>query len=116
MNHTTVLALVAVLTSACHATVAAPKPKMPTASRLTPKADPGRPQLAVSPAQTLTPKGMEKLASRLLEKGHWAGTSQPNRDDIAIALKGFQKENKLAATGYPDTETLTRLGLTPDDL
>lgn len=102
--------------SGCHATVEAKQHRMPSATRLTPKADPGRPQLAVSPAQTLTPQAVAKLAQALEAKGQWSGQGEPSREQLAVALKSFQKEEKLAATGYPDTETLRRLGLTPDDL
>jgi Putative peptidoglycan binding domain len=100
----------------CHATVEAKRPRMPSAAQLTPKSDPGRPKLAVSPAQTLTPQGLGKLAQALRAKGHMAASGEPTREQVATGLKAFQTEAKLAATGYPDTETLHRLGLTPEDL
>lgn len=102
--------------SGCHATVEARRPRMPSAAQLTPKSEPGRPKLAVSPAQTISSEGLEKLSQALATRGLWPGPGPPSREQLAVALKAFQVESKLAATGYPDAETLARLGLTPGDL
>ncbi|HET6280431.1 MAG TPA: peptidoglycan-binding domain-containing protein [Polyangia bacterium] len=73
--------------------------------------------IATSPAGLLKAgaekKIQEKLASDGLLKSEKRGElDEPTRD----ALRHFQDSHDLPATGFPDHETIRRLGLNPDDL
>ncbi|MBL9038853.1 MAG: peptidoglycan-binding protein [Archangium sp.] len=83
---------------------------------MTPKPESGRPAVAVSPSQTISPAGLQRLASALEGKGLWPAGHTLSREAIAASVTTFQEREQLAATGYPDTETLRRLGLKPTDV
>jgi peptidoglycan hydrolase-like protein with peptidoglycan-binding domain len=86
--------------------------RLPSAKAVTPKTEPGHPDLAASPAQLLAPGASESIAAALRTKGFLgedAGTSK----SLETALRAFQKSQGLAETGFPDHETLRRLGIDP---
>ena len=124
MHKLAVLALglgLATLLACSHAeTVAsptAPNPpdaptRLPSAKAETPKTEPSHPDLAASPAQLMAPGASDSIAAALRTKGFLgedAGTSK----SLETALRAFQKSQGLAETGFPDHETLRKLGIDP---
>jgi hypothetical protein len=86
----------------------------------------GRPQVTVNPehplvvdapAKFLRPGAGRQLQEALRKKGI---LTQPDAEALgettSDALSRFQQENDLAATGFPDAETLRRLDLDPDQI
>ena len=76
---------------------------------------PRSPPLAESPSELLDPRSQETIARALRSKG------VIERDDVrdeqlGAAIRKFQQGQGLAATGYPDHETLRRLGVDPKDV
>src|SRR5262249_47571323 len=85
------------------------------ARKVTPKTPPGHPPLAASPSELMEPGSQEKIARALKNKG------VIERDDVrgeqlSMALRKFQQSEGLAATGFPDHETVLRLGLDPEEI
>jgi len=83
--------------------------------KVTPKTEPGRPPLAASPSELMEPGSQQKIAQALKGKG------VVDRDDVrgeqlSAALRKFQQSQGLAATGFPDHETLLRLGIEPKEV
>jgi peptidoglycan hydrolase-like protein with peptidoglycan-binding domain len=77
--------------------------------------EPGRPRIPASP-QALLGEGavgelQRALAGRGLLRGHREGALD---GPTAAALRRFQAERGLAATGFPDRETLKDLGIDPE--
>lgn len=73
--------------------------------------------LASSPAGLLKPGAEEKIQDKLASKGllkseKRGAFDEPTRD----ALRRFQDENDLPATGFPDHETIRKMGLDPDEM
>lgn len=73
--------------------------------------------LASSPAGLLKPGAEEKIQDMLASKGLLKSEKrgvfdEPTRD----ALRRFQDENDLPATGFPDHETIRKMGLDPDEM
>jgi hypothetical protein len=70
-----------------------------------------------TPAGLLAPGGARRIQEALAARGH-LGTARSDAIDDATsaALRRFQQEEGLAATGFPDRETLRRLGLAPGDV
>jgi hypothetical protein len=74
--------------------------------------------IATSPEALLAPTGaqqiQDKLATRgLLSNDHQVGSLDgPTRE----ALRAFQLQSDLPATGVPDEATVKKLGLAPDDV
>ncbi len=77
---------------------------------------PGRPREPAGPEALLAEGAVGKieraLASRGLLHGHQEGELDP---PTSAAIRKFQGENGLAATGFPDRETLKKLGIDPED-
>src|SRR5262249_35439691 len=76
---------------------------------------PRSPPLAASPSELLEPRSQETIARALKAKG------VVERDDVrgeklGAAIRKFQESQGLAGTGYPDHETLRRLGVDPKDV
>ena len=76
---------------------------------------PRSPPLAASPSELLDPRSQETISRALKTKG------VVERDDVrgeqlGAALRKFQEGQGLAATGYPDDQTLRRLGVDPKDV
>jgi peptidoglycan hydrolase-like protein with peptidoglycan-binding domain len=82
------------------------------ARKVTPKTPVGHPPLAASPSELMQPGSQERIARALKGKGVVA------RDDVrgeqlTAGVRKFQESQGLAATGFPDHETLLRLGIDP---
>lgn len=79
-------------------------------------AKPGRPQAPAAPEGLLTPGTLSALQRALANRGVLKASHRSGELDAATAaaLRRFQEEEGLAATGMPDRETLSRLGLDPD--
>jgi len=122
MRHFLVLCFGVVLGVACsHAdTVASPnapstpdKPaRLPSARAVTPETEPGHPDLAGSPAQLMAPGSSDAIAQALRKRGFLAADASSGKD-VEKGLRAFQESQGLAATGFPDHETLRKLGINP---
>jgi hypothetical protein len=79
---------------------------------------PDRPPVPASPAGLLAPGAARKIRDALVDRGLLAKPSGGDALDEAAsaALRRFQTDEGLAATGFPDRETLRRLGLSPDEV
>jgi peptidoglycan hydrolase-like protein with peptidoglycan-binding domain len=97
------------------ATAPQPPEAAARARKVTPKTPPGHPPLAASPSELMQPGSQEKIARALKSKG------VVDRDDVrgeqlTAAVRKFQESQGLAATGFPDHETLLRLGIDPKEV
>ena len=72
---------------------------------------PGSAQLA--PFDSEAPNSRSQLAQALRDKGFLAVDAPPGTQ-LGEPVRAFQKSEGLAVTGYPDKETLRRLGINPD--
>jgi peptidoglycan hydrolase-like protein with peptidoglycan-binding domain len=88
---------------------AAPKEKKPV------KAGPDRPPVPATPNALLDDGGAREIERALADRGYLEGGRGDGKlgGATAAALRRFQEEEGLAATGFPDRETLRRLGLDP---
>lgn len=79
-------------------------------------AKPGRPQAPAAPEGLLTPGTIGALQQALADRGVLDARHRSGELDAATAaaIRRFQEKEGLAATGMPDRETLSRLGLDPD--
>jgi hypothetical protein len=124
MRHAVVLFIgagLAVVVACSHAqTVAppnAPNPpdapsRLPSSKAVTPQTDPGHPDLANSPSQLMAPGSSDAIAQALRKRGLLAADDTSSQD-MEKALRTFQQSQGLAATGFPDHETLRKLGIDP---
>jgi hypothetical protein len=77
----------------------------------------GETPIASRPAGLLAEGAEAKIQQRLGDKGLLEGRPSGALDDrTRAALRRFQKDEKLPETGVPDQETITRLGLEPDQI
>jgi hypothetical protein len=90
-------------------------PRLPKASAATPETEPGHPPLAAAPGVMLKPGATDSLAEQLRARGLLAPDASTSAE-LARALRAFQKSEGLAETGFPDRETVRRLGLDPKDI
>ena len=79
--------------------------------------EPGPGFAVQAPEDLLRPGAVHSIDQALMEKGYLSPNSRqtldpPTRD----ALARFQRDNGLAATGFPDAETLRKLGFSPDKI
>ena len=74
---------------------------------------PGTAQLA--PFDSESPNSRSQLAQALRDKGFLAVDAPPGTQ-LGESIRAFQKSEGLAVTGYPDRETLHRLGMDPDTI
>jgi len=74
---------------------------------------PGAAQLP--PFDSESPNSRSQLAQALRDKGFLAANAPPGTQ-LGASIRAFQKSQGLAETGYPDRETLTRLGIDPDTI
>jgi Putative peptidoglycan binding domain len=86
--------------------------RLPSAKAVTPQTDPGHPDLATSPAQLMAPGSSDAIAAALRKRGFLAADASSSKD-MEKALRDFQNSQGLAATGFPDHETLKKLGIDP---
>lgn len=78
--------------------------------KATPKTPPGHPPLAASPSELMNPDSQRKISQALESKG-FAERDDLKGEQLSAALRKFQESQGLAATGFPDHETLRRLGI-----
>ena len=88
-------------------------PDQPEEKGVPPEA--GRPRVPASPEALLAPGAVKDLQRALTDRG-FLGTHRAGELDDATsrAIRRFQESEQLAATGFPDRETMQRLGLDPD--
>lgn len=81
-----------------------------------PRAD--APPLATSPAGLLKPEAVAAIQEKLVSRGRLAKSEESGKLDqpTHAALRTFQGENNLPATGMPDDLTIKKLGLRPDQV
>jgi hypothetical protein len=68
-----------------------------------------------SPEPTGSPNSREQLAQALRDKGFLAADAPPGTQ-LGGPIRQFQKSQGLEETGFPDRETLRRLGIDPDTI
>jgi hypothetical protein len=97
----------------------APAPKAEGPDRPEEKGVPpeeGRPRVPASPEALLAEGAVGEIQRALAERellGEHAGGELD--EATSAALRRFQREEGLAETGFPDRETLRRLGLDPEE-
>lgn len=76
-------------------------------------AEHGRPPLPATPSSLVTSGAARQLKEELRNRGYLKAQSSGPELDAATsdALRRFQQEEGLAATGFPDRETLRRLNV-----
>jgi peptidoglycan hydrolase-like protein with peptidoglycan-binding domain len=76
-------------------------------------AEEGRPELTTSADGLLLPEGPRLIQDALAQKGYLSRDHQTGKLDpeTSAALRKFQADEEVARTGYPDRETIRRLGL-----
>ena len=95
------------------------KPQAPKRAELTPKKtqsapeESDRPQLSSKAEGLLQPDGPKLIQQALSQKGYLPREHQTNELDAetSTALRRFQSEEHAPRTGYPDRETVRKLGL-----
>ena len=85
------------------------------AGKGTPKTPPGHPPLAASPSELLQPGARQRVAQALRTKG-FLDSDDAKGEQLGAGLRKFQESQGLAATGFPDHETLRRLGIDPKEV
>jgi peptidoglycan hydrolase-like protein with peptidoglycan-binding domain len=68
-----------------------------------------------SPAPGVPSSSREQLAQALRERGFLAADAPPGTQ-LGGSIRQFQKSQGLEETGFPDRQTLTRLGIDPDTI
>lgn len=77
--------------------------------------EPGRPRIPASPEALLAPGAVKEIQRTLADRGFLGAHRAGELDDpTSRALRKFQESQELAATGFPDRETLQRLGVDPE--
>jgi hypothetical protein len=89
--------------------------RLPSARAVTPETKEGHPDLAGSPEQLMAPGSADAIAKALRKRGLLAPDASSGKD-LEKALRDFQDSQGLAATGFPDHETLRKLGINPRDV
>ncbi len=64
----------------------------------------------------MTEDGVRKIQSALSRKGQRVDATGEMDAATQAALREFQKKNAQPATGFPDFDTLKRLGLEPKQI
>jgi hypothetical protein len=73
--------------------------------------------ISTSPAALLKPGAAKSIQERLSRSGDLHGDVSSGLDGpTQNALKTFQREHDLPATGIPDDATVRKLGLKPEDI
>lgn len=77
---------------------------------------PGGPRLSSSAAGLLRKDAAEQIQGRLIDEGFLERRNPTDELDAATrtALRKYQRSEDLPETGFPDRETVRRLGLDPD--
>jgi hypothetical protein len=73
------------------------------------------PPLATSPAGLLKPDAMAAIQKKLVARGQLSADQESGKLDEPTqrALRAFQRDNHLPATGMPDDLTVQKLGIPP---
>ncbi len=109
--------LVAAAALACrHAREARPpQPPSPQAAEQGARTPPGHPRVPSSPEGLLAPDAVVHVQRALAQRGYLEGHRDGELDaPTSAAIRRFQKEEGLATTGFPDRETLQKLGVDPE--
>jgi peptidoglycan hydrolase-like protein with peptidoglycan-binding domain len=69
-----------------------------------------------TPGGMLDKEAVTKIQRALNDKGHKVAVSGKLDQATEVALKKFQKAQSQPATGFPDYDTLKRLGLDAQDI
>lgn len=87
--------------------------KRRTAAKRSRRGRRNRRAVAVNPAPTGVPADrVEEIQSALIQRGYLSGSPTGQYDASTIqAMKRFQSDNRLSATGYPTAHALKRLGV-----
>ena len=85
------------------------------AREVTPKTPVGHPPLAASPSELLEPGARQKIAQALVSRG-FVDSADAKGETLSTGLRKFQESQGLAATGFPDHETVQRLGIDPKEV
>jgi hypothetical protein len=81
------------------------------------RTDDAGPPVPATPDGLLAPGGARRVQEALVARGHLGAARSDEIDDAtSAALRRLQREEGLAATGFPDRETLRRLGLDPAEV
>jgi peptidoglycan hydrolase-like protein with peptidoglycan-binding domain len=81
------------------------------------KAGPARPPVPAAPQTLLAEGAARRIQEALARRGYLEAPRSDALDDAtAGALRRFQREEGLAATGFPDRETVRRLGIDPTEV
>lgn len=101
-------------------TEASTKKKAPTTAKeeqdeanTRPPAEEGRPELSTSADAMLLPDGARLIQEALAQRGYLSSDHKTGQLDsqTSAALRQFQADKEVARTGYPDRETVRKLGL-----
>lgn len=78
-----------------------------------PPAEEGRPELTTSAEGLLLPDGPRLIQDALAERGYLAHDHRTGKldEETSAALRKFQADEEFARTGYPDRDTVRKLGL-----
>jgi hypothetical protein len=77
--------------------------------------EPGRPRIPAAPQALLGKEVVAELQRALGARGLLRGHREGELDDAtSAAIQRFQRDRGLAATGFPDRETLKDLGIDPE--
>ncbi len=85
-----------------------------TPKRIPPRGD--RPAVAADPEGLMNPGSARKIQEALQRRGYLDQVSGKLDDATSAAVRRFQSDQGLAATGAPDRETLRSLGVDPGDV
>ena len=85
-----------------------------TTERVPPRGD--RPAVSASPEGLMNPGSARKVQEALRRSGYLNDASGELDTTTSAALRRFQHDHGLAATGAPDRETLRSLGIDPSDV
>jgi peptidoglycan hydrolase-like protein with peptidoglycan-binding domain len=91
----------------------APSPEPP--SQHGARTPPGRPRVPSSPEGLLADDAVAQLQRALARRGYLGEHREGDLDAAtSAALRRFQRDEGLATTGFPDRETLQKLGVDPE--
>ena len=94
---------------------ATPKPKQKQSPESSKQSEPddGRPRLSSKAEGLLLPAGPKLIQQALAQKGYLPREHQTGDLDAmtSLALRRFQEDEHAPRTGYPDRETVRKLGL-----
>lgn len=77
--------------------------------------EPGRPRVPASPEALFAPGAVKEIQRTLADRGFLGAHREGELDDATSrAVRKFQASEQLAETGFPDRETLQKLGVDPE--